>query len=134
MEREDRTRLSRSEGRRFAIPVGLAFLALSGVMLWRGHEILFWVFAAAGGAFVLAGLLVPSQLGPVYRTWMGLALAISRVTTPIFMAIVYFLVITPTGLVMRLLGHNPLHHKQGNGSYWVPRDEERGDSDLQRQF
>lgn len=59
-----------------------------------------------GGSLVVAALLVLQRLGPVERVWVALAHAISKVTTPILMGIVYFLVVTPIGLVMRLLGRN----------------------------
>jgi len=74
-----------------------------------------------------AGALVPARLGPVFRTWMGLAHAISKVTTPIFMGIVYFIVILPIGLGMRLLGRNPIRHSPIDGSYWVERNQPRGE-------
>ena len=84
------------------------------------------------GAFALAGFLVPGRLGPVYRGWMGLAHAISRVTSPIFMSLVYFLVITPVGLVRRAIGGNPLRAHRGSTG-WVDRQgSPRGD--LTRQF
>jgi hypothetical protein len=73
-----------------------------------------------------AGLLVPGQLGPVQRAWMGLAHAISKVTTPIFMGVVFFIVLTPVGLVMRLFGRNPIHHRAIDRSYWAGRTDTRG--------
>jgi len=74
----------------------------------------------------LAGLVIPGQLGPVNRAWMGLAEAISKVTTPIFMGVVYFLIITPVGVIMRLFGRNPISHRAVNQSYWAERTEARG--------
>ena len=53
------------------------------------------MLGALGGALALAGLVVPRDLGPVERAWMGLAHPISKVTTPIFMGVMYFLVLTP---------------------------------------
>ena len=69
------------------------------------------------------------------RAWMGLAHAISRVTTPIFMGLIYFLVITPTGLLMRSLGRDPLEHAEVGGGFWVARPEdERRSRSMERQF
>lgn len=62
-----------------------------------------------------------------------MALVISKVTTPIFMGIVYFLVLTPTGLLMRLFGNKPIEHEPDQGSYWQST-EGRRTSDLRRQF
>lgn len=85
-----------------------------------------YAFAGLGGLLVAAGLLMPGRMGPIHRAWMGFALAISKVTTPIFMGIVFFLVIMPVGLVMRLLGRNPIRHRPVNGSFWASHGEGRG--------
>ncbi len=86
------------------------------------------------GILLAAGALIPTRLGPVQRAWMGLAHAISRVTTPIFMAVIYFLVITPMGLLMRALGRNPLNRASVDGSFWVTRAPAEQRSDIERQF
>ncbi len=122
-------RLTPEEGRRFGLTVGGAFLALAGVLWWRGRAAGVLVCAALGGALILAGLLLPARLGPVSRAWMGLARLMSRVTTPIFMGIVYFVVLTPIGLLMRLFGKNPIRRPAAEGSFWVRRpasDAKRG--------
>jgi hypothetical protein len=126
-------RLSAREGRKFGLTVGIAFAVLGGVAWWRGREVLAVGFWTAGGLLILAGLAVPTGLGPVQRAWMGLAHAISKVTTPIFMGIVYFVVLLPVGVVMRLFGRNPLttHHRRE--TVWVSRGENRR-GDLERQF
>jgi hypothetical protein len=87
-----------------------------------------------GTLLVAAGLLAPARLGPVYRGWMRLAHAMSRVTTPVFLGVVYFGVFTPLGLVMRLLGRRALGGAKGSGSYWVERPPGARRSDLRRQF
>jgi hypothetical protein len=68
---------------------------------------------------------------------MAFARAISRVTTPIFMAIIYFLVITPTALVRRKLGKRTLSPSRSASTFWV--DRERSDPEsarrrMERQF
>ena len=90
-------RLSPAEGRKFALTVGAAFVALAGFTWWRGHQKVATVAGALGAAFIVAGLLAPGQLGLVYRGWMAFGLALSKITTPIFMGVVYFLVISPIG-------------------------------------
>lgn len=123
------------DGRRFAFPVGTAFLVLAGLLLWRDRTTLAGVGAVLAGALYLAGLLLPARLGPVYRAWMGMAHAISRVTTPVFMAIVYFGVMTPTGWLMRLVGRKPIVHPLVEESYWVSvRDGAGTSGDMRRQF
>lgn len=121
------------DGRKFAFPVGTAFFVLMGITIWRDHPTLMWVFGGLGSALYLAGLVAPGRLGPVYRGWMKIALAISKVTTPIFLGIVYYLLLTPTGLIMRLLGKRPIVHQPQQQSYWR-RGRTSTRSDLRRQF
>ncbi len=119
-------RLTREEGRKFGLTVGAAFLALSGLLWWRGRHSAALVFMALGSLLVLAGLVVPARLGPVQRAWMGFAHLLSRVTTPLFMGIVYFLILTPTGGIMRLFGRNPIRRPLSDGSFWVRRPAGEG--------
>jgi hypothetical protein len=114
-------RLTPEEGRKFGSTVGAAFLALSGLLWWRGRHSAALVCMALGSVLALAGLVVPARLEPVYRAWMGLAHLLSRVTTPVFMGIVYFLILTPTGGIMRLFGRNPIRRPLSEGSFWVRR-------------
>lgn len=134
MERGIPARLTPAEGRKFAFPVGLAFLALAGVTWWRGHETLVWVFGTLSGLLLLAGLLIPGRLGPVYRGWMKFAHLISLVTTPIFMGVVYYLVMAPIGLLRRTLGGNPVVQELEGGTYFRSRGEGDRRGDLTRQF
>ena len=126
-------RLTPAEGRKFGLTVGIAFAVLGGIVLWRGKETPAYVLLGLGGVLVLAGLVIPAQLGPVQRAWMGLAHAISKVTTPIFMGVVYFVVLTPVGLLMRAMGKNPLA-PPAKGSIWHAREPGARRSDLTRQF
>lgn len=122
-----------AEGRRFGLTVGLAFLALGGILVWRDHRLVAAGAGVLGFLLVLGGSTVPSRLGPLFRSWMALARAISRVTTPLFLGLVYFLVITPAGWLRRTLSTNPLERADRDGSYWVDRAENPR-SDLRRQF
>jgi hypothetical protein len=126
-------RLTRRAGRRFAFSLGVAFLMLGGLSYWRGHAVAPCVLGGLGVAFLAAGALVPDRLSPVYRAWMTMGHGAAKITTPILLGVVYFLVITPIGLVMRVFGHNPLRHRERDGSYWVPV-QSGGRSDLDSQF
>ncbi len=126
--------LTPAEGRGFGLKVGAAFLALAGISYWRGHSIAPMVLGGLGGLLFLGGLVVPGQLGGVYRGWMGLAGLISKVTTPIFLGIVYFLVLTPLGLIRRAFGKRPIDHGLVEGGYWVRRTVTRPPQHMERQF
>jgi hypothetical protein len=95
--------------------------------LWRDHQTLAPVFGGLGMLLLAAGALVPAKLGPIYRAWMGFAHAISRITEPILMGIIYFILISPVGLGMRLFGRNPIRHRPNGGSYWFLRNQPRGE-------
>jgi hypothetical protein len=127
-------RLTPEEGRKFGLTVGGAFLALSGLLWWRGRVPGGLACLALGGALALAGLVAPARLETVHRLWVGFGQLLARVTTPVFMGIVYFLILTPIGWIMRLFGRNPVARPPVQGSFWVRRpgrDGEHGRMDRQ---
>jgi hypothetical protein len=126
--------LTARQGRRFGLTVGGAFLVLAAAAWWRGHPASTATLGALGGALAIAGLLIPTYLGPVERGWMRLAQLTSKVTTPIVMAVMYLLVITPIGLARRAFGGNAMHHKAIGASYWRSRAEGSRAGNLRRQF
>lgn len=119
-------RLTPAEGRKFGLTVGAAFAVLAGITWWRDNTLAMQIFGGLAGALMLAGLAIPGYLGPVFRTWMKLAHLISKVTTPIFLGLVYFVAIMPIGLIMRALGRNPMRHTPEKGSLWQSRSTARG--------
>ena len=126
-------RLTPAQGRKFGLTVGGAFLVLGLVLAWRHREAARNVMLGLGAAFSLAGLIMPTMLGPVERAWMGLAHLLSKVTTPIFMGVVYFVILTPTAAGLAVFGRTPLKMKKSAGGYWVTRDRGQA-SDMARQF
>jgi phosphoglycerol transferase MdoB-like AlkP superfamily enzyme len=122
-------RLTAAEGRRFGLTVGAAFLVLAGVALWRGKGTASTIFATLATLLILAGIAIPTRLGPVQRGWMGIAHAISKVTTPIFLAVIYFVVIAPAGFVLRLFGRKPLQPPRDATTYWVSREQKSREAD-----
>ena len=129
------TRLAVQEERRFGLTVGSAFAVFGSILLWRDHQLLAQVFWATAGILILGALVVPTKLKPVERIWMAGALQISRVTTPIVMGIVYFLVLTPIAIVVRRTKGNPLVHPRDETGYWFKRDDvKHRRSGMRRQF
>jgi hypothetical protein len=129
-----RAGLTAAQGRKFAFTVGGAFFVFAAITWWRQHPTMMTVFLSLGGAFSLGGLVAPTMMGPVEKAWMGLAHLISKVTTPIFMGIVFFLVITPVSVLMTILGKRPLRNDPKASTYWHARPEGQRRSDLSRQF
>jgi len=120
-------------GRKFGFTVGAAFVVLAGIARWRGHPVSFTVLGSLGVLLLAGALLAPTALGPVERGWMALARIISRVTTPVFMGIVYFILLTPMGLLRRTFGKSALVHRPGPTGVWLDRRQSPRGA-LERQF
>lgn len=98
--------------RQFALSTGGIVVVLFGLLLpWlfdAGLPYWPWILATI---LAVWGLAAPKSLRPVYRGWMQVGLAISRVTTPLILGLVFFLLFTPAGLIMRLTGHDPMRRR-----------------------
>ena len=114
---------SAEKGRRFALTLGAALAVNAFIAWWRGRELLPFILIGISSVLNAAGLIAPTRLEPLERAWMALAHAISRVTTPIFMGIVYFLVLSPIGAIRRIAGSNPIDREPVNGTYWITRPQ-----------
>ncbi|MBK1633636.1 hypothetical protein CKO31_23405 [Thiohalocapsa halophila] len=98
--------------RRFALTTAAIVAALFGVLLpWLGG--FGWPLWPWGLALLLAlwGLIRPAGLRPVYRGWTRFGLLAGRIMTPLLLGLVFFLLLLPIGLVMRLAGHDPMRRK-----------------------
>jgi len=97
----------RPELRQFGL-VGGAIVGLIGLwpMLWRHQGPRQWAVTLA---VLLIGpaLVAPGFLGPAYRLWMKLAEVLAWINTRVLLGVVFYLVVTPIGLIMRLLGRDP---------------------------
>jgi len=101
--------LDRKGLREFGLVTGAIVAGLFGLffpwVLERSWPLWPWaIFALLG----LWGLIAPLSLRPVYRVWMRFGLLLSKITTPIIMGLVFFVVITPIGLVRRLAGRDSM--------------------------
>ncbi|MGH9872788.1 MAG: SxtJ family membrane protein [Pyrinomonadaceae bacterium] len=111
--------------REFGLVVGGVFVLLGGWWLYRGkftsgaHIVL-----PLGSALILLGLIWPRALVLPNKAWMLLAEGLSFVTTRIILGAVFFLVVTPIGVVKRLSGWDPLSRRGARSdSYWKPYSE-----------
>jgi hypothetical protein len=110
------------QGREFGLVVGLIATAMGGWWLYRGR------FGAAARPVLLLGLcllilgsLAPAALRYPYRLWMRLAEGISFVMTRVILAIVFFGIVTPIGLLRKASGADPLRRRARPAeSYWWP--------------
>ena len=126
-------RLTSVEGRRFGLTLGSAFLAFATIALWRGRPNAAVLPGSIGLVLAIAGILIPTRLAPVERAWMTLARATSFVTTRIVMALLYFGIITPVGLLRPMVADNPTTQRATSNGYWKARARGRP-SNMERQF
>ena len=113
----------------FGLIVGAGFVLLGGWWLYRGKFITAaHVTLPLGTLLILLGLLWPRALVLPNRAWMLLAEGLSFLTTRIILGLVFFLVVTPIGVVKRLSGWDPLNRRGGSSaSYWKPYSERQRD-------
>ena len=122
--------------RKFGLLVGAVFAVLGLVFMVRGRSWFPW-FLAPGGALILFGLLVPHALKYVYIAWMSLALVLGFVVSHVILTLFFALVITPVGLLARLVGKDFLSLKlqRDATTYWIPRRQQpRTPVDYEKQF
>jgi large-conductance mechanosensitive channel len=92
---------------------------------------------AVGAVLLLLGVCAPSRLSVLNRIWLKLGAVIARVVNPIVLALLFFFVVTPMALVMRIAGKRPLRLAPDHAasSYWIYRNAPQGDaSSMKRQF
>jgi len=115
--------------REFGLIVGGVLVLLSGWWLYRGKFLsVAQIVLPLGGLLILLGLLWPKILVWPNKLWMLLAEGLSFVTTRIILGLVFFLVVTPIGVVKRLTGWDPLSRRSPRGeTYWQPYPERQRD-------
>jgi hypothetical protein len=120
----------------FALIVGGALLVIAALQWRRGAPQWVWVtLIAVAVALLIAAAVAPSLLRPVYRGWMRLGEALAWVNTRILLTLIFFLVVTPIGLVMRLFGRSPIATARRNDSYWTDVEPHSyGDRHVEKQF
>jgi hypothetical protein len=106
--------------------VGLVFagfFALIGLLpVFGGGWPRLWPLVLAG-VFAIVALAWPRLLRPLNRAWFKVGLALHAVVTPVVMAIVFYSTVTPTAVVRRMLGKDPLglRFDRDAESYWIER-------------
>ena len=124
--------------RQFGLLVGMVLIAIGSWQLYRQiyttTRIILWVI---GGFLFVSGLLWPKILKPFYILWMFLAHILSWINTRIILGLIFYLIFTPIGLIMRLIKRDPLQRKidQEVDSYWMQREKPKNIKEhFERQF
>lgn len=115
--------------REFGLIVGGMFLLLSVWWLYRGKfHTATQITLPLGAVLVFLGIVFPRVLFYPNKAWMAFAEVLSYISTRIILAFVYFLVITPIGLIKRMTGWDPLNRRAARGdTYWSDYSERQRD-------
>ena len=107
----------------FGIVFFLFFLIVSLFPLFKNENIRVWSLIIAI-IFLILGLLNSKLLTPLNKIWFKFGILLGNFVSPIVMSIVFFVIVTPTSIIMRVLGKNLLNLKKGNKkTYWVERSK-----------
>ncbi len=121
-----------NSNRSFGIVFFVVFLIIALWPLMNGESIRYWS-AITAAIFLILGLLKSKFLTPLNKLWMKFGELLGKIIAPLVMGIIYFLIVTPIGLFMRLLRKDLLKLKfNKNKSYWLKR--EKNIDTMKRQF
>tara|TARA_B110000495_G_C22486291_1_gene299896 strand:+ start:146 stop:535 length:390 start_codon:yes stop_codon:yes gene_type:complete len=110
-----------SSNRSFGIVFGILFLLISLYPLLKDEDLRTWSIIVSV-IFLLLGLFNSSILSPLNKVWFKFGILLGSFVSPIVMGIVFFLVVTPISLLMRLFGKDVLKLKKNNSkSYWIEK-------------
>ena len=114
--------VKRSSDRATGLVFATVFAIIALWPLWKSGAVREWALITAA-AITIVALAIPRALGPLSRAWHGLGLVLHRVVNPLVMGLLFYLTVTPTGLLMRLFGKDPLRLRfdPEAKSYWIER-------------
>ncbi len=121
-----------SSNKSFGIVFFVIFLLIAIYPLINGGDIRIWS-GIISFIFLVLGLLNSSILTPLNKIWFKFGIILGKIISPVIMAIIFFLVVTPTGLIMRILRKDILNLKYNqNKSYWIEKEGPK--SKMKNQF
>ena len=118
--------------RSFGIVFFIFFLIIGTYPIFFQGELRIWSLVVSI-IFLLLGIINSRFLTPLNLLWFKFGMLLGRIVSPIVMGLVFFLVVTPTGMIMRILNKDPLKLKKKNiKTYWIERSSIK--SDMKNQF
>ena len=109
--------------RSFGVIIGIILLLIAGFLFYKEKES-FQIFLYIAGSFIGFGLIIPIILKPIYIVWMTFAVILGWFMTRLILSLLFYVIITPIGVVLRIFGKDFLEIKKESvqGSYWNQRD------------
>ena len=109
----------------FGIVFSIVFLVIAFWPMLNGNEINYWSLAISI-VFLILGLINSKILTPLNKIWFKFGILLGNVVGPIVMGIIFFLIVTPTSIIMKLLGKDLLNlKKNNNNSYWIEKGNQK---------
>ncbi|HEX9701616.1 MAG TPA: SxtJ family membrane protein [Rhodospirillales bacterium] len=123
LKRQDEGEVKAGSERAFGMVFAGVFAAIALWPILDDGKLRAWA-AVIAVFFFAAGLLMPPLLKPLNRVWFLFGLALNRVVSPLVMALIFYLTVTPIALIMRIVGKDPLRLKfdRAARSYWIERN------------
>ena len=110
-----------NSNRSFGIVFFVVFLLIAFYPLLKGHDLRIWSLIVSL-IFLILGLLNSKILTPLNKMWFKLGLFLGKIISPLIMGIIFFIVVTPIGIIMRLFNKDLLNLKYNKKkSYWIKR-------------
>lgn len=120
--------LSKKSLKKSGLLVGFVLLLIAGWMLLkhRFHNTRL-ILGCIGLVLMVLGVLAPFYLKSIYKFWMGIAFALGWIVSRVLLLILFFIIITPIGLLMRIFGKDflDIKSKRKRDSYWIPKEKEQ---------
>ena len=118
--------------RSFGIVFFFVFLLIAVYPLIKNQDIRLWSLTVSV-VFLTLGIFNSKILNPLNKLWFKIGIFLGKIVSPLIMGIIFFLVVTPIGLLMRLMGKDLLNLKYNNNkSYWIEKDGPK--SKMKNQF
>ena len=115
------TEIKIGSNKSFGIVFFIVFLLVALYPLINNGDLRIWSFITAI-IFLILGLINSKILTPLNKLWFKFGLLLGKVISPLIMGIIFFLVVTPTALIMRIIGKDLLNLKFNNKkSYWIEK-------------
>ena len=112
-----------SSNKSFGIVFCVLFLIIALFPILNGQSIRIWSLVISV-IFLILGLLNSKFLTPLNKLWSNFGILLGNFVSPIVMAIVFFFIVTPTSIIMKILGKNLLNLKRKKkNSYWIKRSK-----------
>ena len=118
--------------RNFGLVFCIIFFVISLWPILNQNELRYWAFFISL-IFLILAILNSRILTPLNKIWFYFGIALGKIVSPIVMGIIFFFVITPIGIIMRIIGRDILNlKKKSKGSYWINKVKNK--TNMKKQF